>query len=173
MSLSAMIRKRQTGNAATATPATFATLEGEKVRTVASVATVAVANPETPQTDTSKPCSQWLIHFIDRDDLPVLFVPPVDHAGALACYPDAVAAAPMAESFICMATEAAPDEPADDRRTCRQCQHLQGRVCSVAKPGDLVSANRGYQPNPDTMQRCANYLPNASSDSNEQLGLEV
>lgn len=115
----------------------------------------------------------WLFHFVDRDDLPVLFVPAVDHAAALSCYPDAVAAEPMSESFRQPTTKAARDEITDDRRTCRQCQHLWGRVCSVAKPGDLVSANRGYQPNPDTMQRCANYLPNASSDSNEQLGLEV
>lgn len=113
----------------------------------------------------------WLIHFIDRDDLPVLFVPPVDHAAALSHYPDAVAAEPMTESFKRMATEAAPDEPADDRRTCRQCQHLQGRVCSIAKPGGLVSANRGYRPAPDTLQRCVGYLPNAS-DTNQQPGGE-
>lgn len=95
MSLSAMIRKRQPGNFATATPATFATLEAVKVRTVASVATVAVTNAETVKTDSGKPCSQWLFHFADRDDLPVTFAPAVDHAAALAYYPDAVAAEPI------------------------------------------------------------------------------
>ena len=95
MSLSAMIRKRQPGNFATATPATFATHEGGKVRTVASVASVAVANSETVKAGDGKPCSQWLFHFADRDDLPVTFAPAVDHAAALAYYPDAVAAEPI------------------------------------------------------------------------------
>lgn len=37
----------------------------------------------------------WLFHFADRDDLPVTFAPAVDHAAALAYYPDAVAAEPI------------------------------------------------------------------------------
>jgi hypothetical protein len=37
----------------------------------------------------------WLFHFLDRDDLPVTFAPAVDHAAALAYYPDAVAAEPI------------------------------------------------------------------------------
>ena len=37
----------------------------------------------------------WLFHFADRDDLPVTFAPAVDHAAALANYPDAVAAEPI------------------------------------------------------------------------------
>jgi len=110
MSLSAMIRKRQPGNFATATPATFATHEGEKVRTVASVATVAVANAETVKTDSGKPCSQWLFHFADRDDLPVTFAPAVDHAAALAYYPDAVAAEPIPDKPQRKATKAEAEE---------------------------------------------------------------
>lgn len=39
----------------------------------------------------------WLFHFIEREPLTVLFTPAVSHAGALACYPDAVAAEPQAE----------------------------------------------------------------------------
>lgn len=95
MSLSAMIRKRQSGNFATASPATFATQDGEKVRPVAGVASVAVANPTLPKGDKGKPCSRWLFHFAERDDLPVTFAPAVDHAAALACYPNAVAAEPI------------------------------------------------------------------------------
>lgn len=110
MSLSALIRKRQPGNFATATPATFATLEGEKVRTVASVATVAVANAETVKTDIGKACSQWLFHFADRDDLPVTFAPAVDHAAALAYYPDAVAAEPIPERLQRQPTKAEANE---------------------------------------------------------------
>lgn len=37
----------------------------------------------------------WLFHFAERDDLPMTFAPAVDHAAALACYPDAVAAEPI------------------------------------------------------------------------------
>lgn len=173
MSLSAMIRKRQPGKFATATVATFATVQPKLKPSVATVASVAVANPETPQTDTDKPCSYWLFHFIDRDDLPVLFVPPATHAEALAYYPDAVAAEPIAR--VSNATnEAANDEGdkiLDERRTCTQCQFLRGRVCSVAKPGGLVSANRGYQPNPETLQRCAGYLPN-DTDPDQRYGHE-
>jgi hypothetical protein len=110
MSLSAMIRKRQLGNVATATPATFATHKGGKVRTVASVATVAVANPKTLQTDKGNPCLQWLFHFADRDDLLVTFAPAVDHAKALSYYPEAVAAEPIPDRPQHTPTKAEADE---------------------------------------------------------------
>jgi phage protein D len=100
MSLSAMIRKRQPGTFATATVATLATVQPKlkpSVATVASVASVAVANAETGKTGDGKPSSRWLFHFADRDDLPVTFAPAVDHAAALAYYPDAVAAEPIPE----------------------------------------------------------------------------
>ena len=42
----------------------------------------------------------------------------------------------------------------DDRRTCRQCANLRGGACSVACPGGAVSANRGYRPAADLLQRC-------------------
>lgn len=64
-----------------------------------------------------------------------------------------------------------PDPFPDDRRTCSQCLNLRGRVCTIAKPGGLVSANRGYRPAPDMLQRCAGYLPNAT-DTNQQPGSE-
>ena len=51
MSLLTTIRKRRDERFATATPATFATLDGEKGRTVATVATVAVANPKAEAVD--------------------------------------------------------------------------------------------------------------------------
>ena len=59
-----------------------------------------------------------------------------------------------------------PDPFSDDRRTCSQCRNLRGRVCSIATPGGLVSANLGYRPAADTLQRCAGYLPNAT-DTNQ------
>ncbi len=60
---------------------------------------------------------------------------------------------------------------ADDRRRCTQCLNLRRRVCSAAIPGGLVSANRGYQPMRDVLQRCAGYLPDAT-DSDQRTGNE-
>jgi hypothetical protein len=89
----------------------------------------------------------WLIHFTDRDPLTVTFSPEVNHAEALACYPDAVAAEPMPEPLN--------DPTPDDRITCRQCGSLNySGVCSIAAPGGAVSANRGYRPDRDLLQRC-------------------
>lgn len=49
-----------------------------------------------------------------------------------------------------------------DLRTCRQCQNLRGRICRIAQPGGLVSANRGYTPRPDVPMRCTGYLPHSN-----------
>lgn len=49
----------------------------------------------------------------------------------------------------------------DERRTCGQCLNLQGRVCTVARPGGLVSARVGYAPSPNLPLRCAGYSPGA------------
>lgn len=95
MTLSAMIRKRQFGESATATVATPATVRTKPPLTVATVASVAVANPKAVKTDNGEACSGWLFHFIDRDDLPVTFAPAVNHAKALSYYPEAVAAEPI------------------------------------------------------------------------------
>lgn len=56
----------------------------------------------------------------------------------------------------------------DDRRRCRQCLNLRGDVCSIAKPGGLVSANRGYRP-VNLPMRCAGYSPKAG-DTNQRAG---
>jgi hypothetical protein len=106
MSLSALIRKRQPTHFATATVATFATVQPKPRPSVATVASVAVANEKTGITDNGKPCSRWLFHFADRDALPVMFAPAVDHEKALAYYPDAVAAEPIPERLQRTATKA-------------------------------------------------------------------
>jgi hypothetical protein len=46
----------------------------------------------------------------------------------------------------------------DDRRRCRQCLNLRGEACSIAKPGGLVSASKGYRP-ANLPMRCAGYSP--------------
>ena len=230
MSLSNLIRRKsEPVGFATATPATFATLEGGKGGTVASVATVAVAKSPQGQTappakvspgDTATASRWWLIHYPDRDPVEVACCPEATHADILERHPDAVAAEPFtptirqpsapltaseetairawlalieetdpatiaevigqcqrdAEAREYFAGRAAdelpkPDPFPDDRRRCSQCLNLRGRVCTVAKPGGLVSANVGYWPTAHTLQRCAGYLPNAT-DTNQQRGRE-
>jgi hypothetical protein len=105
MSLSNLIRgKSEPARFATATPATFATQEGERGRTVASVAGVAVAKSPQGQTatpakvspgDTATASRWWLIHYPDRDALEVACCPEASHAEILERHPDAVAAEPF------------------------------------------------------------------------------
>ena len=105
MSLSNLIRRKsEPVGFATATPATFATQEGERGRTVATVATVAVA--KSPQGQTAPPAKVgagrtatasrwWLIHYPDRDPVEVACCPEATHADILERHPDAVAAEPF------------------------------------------------------------------------------
>ena len=109
MSLSNLIRRKsEPVGFAIATPATFATQEGERGRTVASVATVAVAKSPQGQTappakvspgDTATASRWWLIHFPDRDPVEVSCTPPATHADILERHPDAVAAEPFTQTI--------------------------------------------------------------------------
>lgn len=229
MTLSALIRKRDTGKVATAIPAIFATQPKGEAGTVARIATVAVASPKERKAappakvgagDTATASRWWLIHFSDRDPLQVACYPDATHAEILERHPKALAAEPFTPTIrqptapLTFDEEAAirawlarieetdpatiaevvgqcqrdadardyftgraaaelpkPDPFPDDRRTCDQCLNLRGRACTIAKPGGLVSANVGYRPAPDTPQRCAGYLPNAT-DTDQQPGGE-
>ena len=105
MSLSNLIRRKsEPVGFATATPATFATQEGERGRTVATVATVAVAKSPQGQTappakvgagDTATASRWWLIHYPDRDPVQVACCPEATHAEILERHPDTVAAEPF------------------------------------------------------------------------------
>ena len=108
MTLSAMIRKRDTGNPATAIPAISATQPKGGAATVARIATVAVANPKKEKTappakvgagDTATASRWWLIHYPDLDPLEVACCPEATHAEVLEIYPDAVAAEPFTPSI--------------------------------------------------------------------------
>ncbi len=103
MSLADLIRGKASALFATVTLATPATVDGETRRSVATVATVTVTSPRKTE---SVPWSGWLLHFPDRDPLPVYFCPAVSHTDALASYPDAVAAEPIPERPRRAATEA-------------------------------------------------------------------
>lgn len=104
MTLSNLIRKRDTGNLATAIPAISATQPKGEVATVARIATVAVANPTSEKTappakvgagDTATASRWWLIHYPDRDPVEVACCPEATHADILERHPDAVAAEPF------------------------------------------------------------------------------
>lgn len=107
MSLADLIRGKASALFATVTLATPATVERETRRSVATVATVTVTSPRKTE---SVQWSGWLLHFPDRDPLPVYFCPAVSHADALASYADAVAAEPIPGRTRRTATEAEAHE---------------------------------------------------------------
>ncbi len=104
MTLSNLIRKRDTVSIATAIPAISATQPKGEAATVARIATVAVANPKEEKTappakvgagDTATASRWWLIHYPNRDPLEVACCPDATHADILERHPDAVAAEPF------------------------------------------------------------------------------
>jgi hypothetical protein len=105
VTLSNLIRKRDTGNLATAIPAISATDGLGSGGTVARIATVAVANPQEEKTappeksmagTTAPPSRWWLIHYMDRDPLETFCAPAVSRAWILEHSPGAVSAEPLA-----------------------------------------------------------------------------
>jgi hypothetical protein len=114
------------------------------------------ANDPTPDLT---PRFAWMIHFSNRAPVYVTYSPEATHAEVLRGYPDAVAAEPAVGAPSI--EPAAPTEPADpdDRTTCRLCQNFTySGICTVARPGGLVSAQKGYRPAmPDALQRCNGY----------------
>ncbi len=174
MTLSSLIRKRRTGDIATAIPAISATQREEDRRTVARIATIAVANPKEGQTirQPSAPLSaeaetavrDWLALIEETD--PAIIAEVIGQ-----CERDAEAL----DYFTGRAAAELPKpEPfPDDRRTCSQCRNLRQRVCAIAKPehGALVVANQGYRPAPARLWRCVGYAPLAS-DSDKRSGVQ-
>lgn len=106
MTLSALIRKREAGNPATATSAISATRQREATKgSVARIATVAVATP--PEARAASPAllvgfhnrpitsCWWLVHYPDREPLQLACRPAASLAEILAGQPDAIAAEPF------------------------------------------------------------------------------
>lgn len=58
----------------------------------------------------------------------------------------------------------------DDRRTCSQCLNVKGDACSIARPGGLVSASKGYRP-ANLPMRCAGYSPSLR-DKDQRAGAD-
>jgi hypothetical protein len=60
----------------------------------------------------------------------------------------------------------------DDRRRCRHCLNLsKAGTCTVASPGGLVFARRGYEPIQDILRRCEGYRP-CENDPDQRPGAE-
>lgn len=142
MTLSALIRKRDLERSAIATSAIAATQHRAEAACVANIAAIAVAGREKTNNE-----------IIGTGGYPLL----VDLLKATA--------GPLDPSEI------AQEQFRDDRRKCSQCANLRRRVCMVARPGGLVSANLGYRPQTETLQRCAGYLPNLN-DTDQRAGRE-
>jgi hypothetical protein len=104
VTLSNLIRKRDTVGIATAIPAISATQPKGEAATVARIATIAVANPKGEKLappakvgagETATASRWWLIHYPDRDSVEVASCPEATHADILERHPDAVAAEPF------------------------------------------------------------------------------
>ena len=174
MTLSALIRKRDIGNPATAIPAISATQPKRGAATVARIATVAVATCQ-PSSVVAEPDNvprfRWLIHFTDRDPILSSFSPEVTHAEALAIHADAVAAEPYEPpppTLEPMTTEAEGEirewlalieeaDPATIAEVIERCRiDSEARAYFVGRSSELT----GQIPEDDrrTCNQCANLL---------------
>lgn len=119
MTLLDLIRKRDTGNLATAISAISATPDMREAATVARIATIAVANPKEEKEvlpaivgagDLETASRWWLIHYPDRDPVEVACCPEATHADILERYPDALAAEPFTRTIRQPLTPLSTDE---------------------------------------------------------------
>jgi len=102
MGLDALLSRLE-GHAVTAVTAS------EIANVTAKPAPALACTPVTPVTasaDVTARASLWLLHFPDLDPVAVAFAPAVDHAGALASYPAAIAAEPMPEETATVPADA-------------------------------------------------------------------
>lgn len=161
MTLSALIRKRDTGNLATAIPAIpaipaiSATQPKEEAATVARIATVAVANPKEEKAapcmtaEEEKAIRAWLA--LIEENAPAMIADVIE-----GCQRDADTRAYFLGRSAAELPK--PDPFPDDRRTCNQCANLIARRCQAAKRGEIV-ASRNYEPIRDLPRRCEGYAP--------------
>lgn len=173
MTLSALIRKRQRGGVATATPAIPATGPGTVALPIARIATVAVATPRVEESHvhrSSVNSNSSSSNPPGAADLPGELVSLI-HAAAdwYDCPPDELALMlegarhdqPAAWStFGALARERVRDAPQaarDEMVTCQQCANLSGRGRCLAAARGEIDAARDYSPVPDLRRRCERY----------------
>lgn len=163
MTLSALIRKRDTERLATAIPAIPATQQRESTGTVATIATLAVANPAEAKTPEPDPawCAVWLATVADHlgitSDALIRngIITPEEVASYTPADPAAFAKA-LQHAHPGRFTASDSD---DDRRHCRTCSSLteSGR-CMAAYRGALPAA-RETRPIDTIPRRCVAYAP--------------
>ena len=181
MTLSALIRKRDTGNLATAIPAIFATQPKGKAATVARIATVAVANPKEEKTAPSETLARhwkWIIHFTDHEPLTSTFSPEATHAEVLAQFPDAVAAEPVAHpaasalpaltaeeeeairAWLALIEETDPATIAEVIGQCQRDADARGYFTGRAAADNLqkIEGNAAFDDDRRTCEQCANLI---------------
>lgn len=151
MILSSLIRKRDTGNLATAIPAIFATQLKEETGKVARIANVAVAKPQT-QTATMTAELVRLVALVgrayelsDSEISEAIHIAMDDYSDALTCY-----------TSLAKTLGISLD---DDRRMCFECAELSGSYCVAARRGELQGAGKYYRPVKYLPRRCEGYKP--------------
>jgi hypothetical protein len=88
----------------------------------------------------------------------------------LSAYPDAGESEPAANDHEPAITYSLPTSPdTDDRITCAMCSHYAySGICTVARPGGIVSAQVGYRPaGPTMLQRCNGYEAKLERSEND------
>lgn len=116
-------------------------------------------------TDTAPPIRalRWLIHFLDRDPLEVIFAPAASHAEVLAAEPDAVAAEPLPEVRTPVRSAVRTETRVPGCKSCRHMARpgLSAGYCSGRD--DLPTAYGLRHPlrklPDDEGADCASYLP--------------
>jgi hypothetical protein len=168
MTLSALIRKRDTGKVATAIPGISATQPKGEAGTIARIATVAVANSTEAKTvpltaEEEMAIRAWLALIEETNPATIAEVIERCQRDADACdYFTGRTAAELPKPEFCP----------DDRRTCAQCMNLahSGR-CTAAQRGELPQTSRSYCPERDRPRRCLGYAPDPD-DSDRRPGRE-
>lgn len=164
MTIAALIRKREIGNLAIATPAISATQQVEAAGTVARIATVAVANPAQGQTANSAgkigtsdeaAIRTWLSYIGETHQ------PTIDEVLHMC------ATGPTALTYYLSRADEVP-RPAffeDDHIACNQCANFIGAWCHKPSEGNP------WRTVPDLSRRCVRFMPRAG-DVDQRAGGE-
>ena len=130
--------------------------------------------PTEPPTIPGARGRDWLLHFLDREPMEVIFSDGLTHVEVLALYPAAVAATPWQEATAAPQSESqpAPHDPFPKLPSCRQCGNLtNSRRCLAAARGELAGTARRYEPMADAGKRCEGFAP-LPSDPDQRTARE-
>jgi hypothetical protein len=117
------------------------------------------ANDPTPDLT---PRYGWLIHFTDREPVYATYSPEATHAEVLRGYRCRCRRSyGQCAEWRALRRNGTPTADPDDRITCRQCENFTySGICTIARPGGPVSAQKGYRiAGADMRQRCPAFQP--------------